>query len=167
MNKFEAALILGLQGKVTASDIKKSYRLKVKEFHPDRNPAGIEMMKVINCAYEILKDIEEIEVFENIQMTEYPEILNTALNAVKNLTGIVIEICGLWVWLSGETKAHKEIIKQAGFKWARKKQMWFYRPEQAKGKKHRNNNQEWSMEEIREKFNSTKMNENKNYLEAI
>ena len=32
--------------------------------------------------------------------------------------GLEIEICGLWMWVGGETKKHKDALKDAGYKWA-------------------------------------------------
>jgi hypothetical protein len=29
---------------------------------------------------------------------------------------VEIEICGLWVWVGGETKKHKDTLKAAGYK---------------------------------------------------
>lgn len=37
-----------------------------------------------------------------------------------------IEICGAWVWVSGDTKPVKDALKAAGFWWARHKEAWYY-----------------------------------------
>lgn len=151
MTIYEAAQILNLQGHINADDIKKAYRLKAKEFHPDRNPAGLEMMKIINAAFNILKEVDTLEVFENAEVNNYPEELSQALNAIIGLHGLVVEVCGLWVWVSGDTKAHKDILKANHFKWAKNKGMWFYRPNKARSFKNRSNG-EWGMDKIRETF---------------
>ena len=52
----DAANILNLNGNVTPDDVKKAYRKAAMQYHPDRNPAGDEMMKVINVAFDLLKD---------------------------------------------------------------------------------------------------------------
>ena len=39
---------------------------------------------------------------------------------------IEIEVVGKWIWISGDTKAIKETLKNLGFKWASKKMMWYY-----------------------------------------
>ncbi len=71
------------------------------------------------------------------------------MNTLSGLTGIVYEVIGNWVWISGETKEHKDILKEMGCKWASKKKQWFYRPEEHKS---RWNRKEHSIEEIREMY---------------
>lgn len=136
MNKFEALQILGLSGNVSKQDIKTAYQLKAKEFHPDRNPQGAEIMKMINAAFDLVKDMDGVEVFENETMTDYPEALAKALNALNGL-GLIIEVCGSWVWVSGDTKTHKETLKTAGYKWSKSKAMWYFRPESKRAFKYR------------------------------
>lgn len=152
MNKFEAANILGLVGTVSQEDIKKAYRKKAAEFHPDRNPNGTEMMQIINAAYDLLKDVESLEVFEDKVTADYPNELSKALNAITQLHGIDIVICGLWVWVSGNTKEHKETLKENGFKWSKNKAQWYYRP--AKAKSYRKS-KEWNMDDIKNHYGST------------
>lgn len=46
--------ILGLQRGCSEEDLKKAYRKKALEYHPDRNPHGADAFKQINTAYEEL-----------------------------------------------------------------------------------------------------------------
>lgn len=51
--------VLGIQKDATEKDIKKAYRKKAMEFHPDRNPdskEAEEKFKEVNEAYEVLSD---------------------------------------------------------------------------------------------------------------
>lgn len=84
----------------------------------------------------------------------FGEALNAAINAVIDLSGINIEVCGAWVWLSGETRPHKDSIKAAGYRWARKKQTWYFRPADYKS----HNRGDWAMDDIRDKYGSTAVN---------
>ncbi len=139
--------ILNLSGNVNQATIKKAYKIACSKFHPDRNPAGLEIMKLVNQAYEILKNEQDFTV-EN--ESNYDEKLSEAINTAMTMEGVVIEICGLWVWLSGVTRPHKEAIKQAGYKWASKKKMWYFRPADYKSCSRGKLN----MDEIREKHGS-------------
>jgi hypothetical protein len=125
MNHSDAAKILSLTGDITPDIVKQAYRVACKAFHPDRNPAGLEMMKAVNVAYATLKDVTETTENSDI---EYSEKLNDAINAIINLEGLIVEVCGSWVWVSGDTRPHKTVIKEAGYFWASKKKMWYYRP---------------------------------------
>ncbi len=127
MKSNEAFQILGLSGETTPEQTKLAYRKACAKYHPDRNPAGLEMMKMINQAYESVKDYEG-ETQTTIETMLYGDELSEALNAILDF-GLNIEICGSWVWVSGDTKPCKEILKDNGFKWAPKKCMWFYRPD--------------------------------------
>ena len=45
---------------------------------------------------------------------------------------VTVEICGDWVWVSGKTRPHKKALKGMGLWWASRKQMWYWRPDDAK-----------------------------------
>jgi hypothetical protein len=126
MNVSDACKILGLTGELTPEITKKAYRKACAKYHPDRNPAGLEMMKAVNEAYAELKDHTGNADILSSDIT-YGHELFEALTKIMHC-GLTIEVCGSWVWVAGETKQYKEILKEAGFKWAIKKMMWFYRP---------------------------------------
>nr|WP_321525158.1 DnaJ domain-containing protein [uncultured Cohaesibacter sp.] len=145
----DALSILDLASGATKEEITKAYKTAAKKYHPDINPAGAEMMKLVNAAYDVLKEAQSTETTEEAQ-ADYGEALNTALNAVVNLEGLEIEICGAWIWVSGNTFPHKAALKSAGFRWASKKKMWNFRPSNWKSKSRGTA----SMDDIREKYGS-------------
>ena len=149
----DAANLLELSGNVTSSDIKKAYRAAALKYHPDKNPAGAEMMKIINAAFDVLKDFSgDIPVDgEQDNQQNYSEALNAALNAIFDLEGLTLEICGAWLWVTGETFKHKLVLKETGFKFASKKKSWYFRPENWKSASRGS----FSMEEIRDTYGST------------
>ena len=157
MNIYDAAKILGLTGTLNPQDTKTAYHAACKKYHPDINPVGEEMMKIINDAYDALK---EYAGEMKSEQTDYGDMLNDALNAISGLPALVIEICGSWVWITGETRGAKDMLKEAGFKWAAKKKAWYFRPEEfssrSKGTK--------SLEEIRAKYGSQRPHRNNNLI---
>ncbi len=157
MNIRDALSILGIEANADPKAIKTAYRRACIKYHPDRNPAGLETMKAVNVAYQFLREIDydgsERPIEETVDC-HFGEALNAAINAVIGLDGIKIEVCGAWVWLSGETKPHKDRIKAAGYRWARKKQTWYFRPAASKSR----NRGDWDMDEIRDKYGSTAIN---------
>ncbi|MAE51587.1 MAG: molecular chaperone DnaJ [Micavibrio sp.] len=156
MNIKDAAKILGLSGDITPELAKTAYRAACKKYHPDINPAGEDMMKVINEAFDALKDFTG-EVKD--QQTDYGDLLNTALNKAFGLPGIKIEICGAWIWLTGNTREHKDELKESGYKWASKKKAWYFRPEEYRSRSQGNK----TLDEIRAKYGSVKPARN-NYM---
>lgn len=151
MRTIDALNILNLDVYATTQEIKKAYKKACIKFHPDRNPAGLEMMKVVNAAFEALQDYEAGSA-EGSADFEYSELLNDALNVAVNLSGVDVEICGNWVWLQGNTKEHKEALKAAGFKWSKNKVAWYFRPAKYKSF---NRGRNWSLDEIRATHGST------------
>lgn len=153
MNIKDALSILGLSAAADQEAIKTAYRKACIKYHPDRNPAGLEMMKAVNVAYQFLRDIEyngaERPIDEAVN-SNFGDELNAAINAVIGLAGINIEVCGAWVWLSGDTKQHKDAIKAAGYWWACKKSAWYFRPADYKS----HNKGDWDMEKIRDTYGS-------------
>jgi len=126
LNHRDALKILGLNGEASFDDIKAAYRVACSKYHPDRNPAGLEMMKLVNGAYQALSDYVQGSVKDEfVEAESLSDELNAALNAIIAL-GLTIEICGSWIWVSGDTKPHREILKAAGYRWAPKKLMWSF-----------------------------------------
>ncbi|RED44135.1 J domain-containing protein [Aestuariispira insulae] len=151
MNIYDAARILGLSGELDAETIKSAYREAARKYHPDTNPAGADMMKMVNAAYDVLKDFSGKLDFSNSKQApgDYPEQLNEALNSIIDLPGLSIEVCGAWAWVTGDTKTHKDALKSAKFKYASKKKSWYFRPED-----YRSRGGNKSMDEIRAKYGS-------------
>ena len=59
--------VLGLSKGASASEIKKGYRAKAKELHPDRNsdnPNAESMFKEVNEAYDVLKDADRKAAYD-------------------------------------------------------------------------------------------------------
>ena len=165
MKQSDAAKLLDISGAVTPELVKSAFRTQAKKYHPDVNPAGLEMMQMINDAFDTLKDfIGTINQSENpeIDISNYPEALNNALNAIIGLAGLEIEVCGAWIWVGGNTHTHKDILKAHKFKWANKKKKWSFRPDDWKSSSRGST----SMDEIRNLHGSTKPTKSNKFLKA-
>ncbi len=159
MNINDALNLLNLDSEATQKEIKAAYKAACLKFHPDRNPAGSQMMVAINAAYDYLKNRgETVTAEEGFKANDYAEELNEILNKLFALDGIEIEICGNWIWVSGDTKPHSKRLgrKEGGIGcyFSRKKSMWYYRPAEYKSK----NRSGWDMDKIRENHGSNKPN---------
>jgi hypothetical protein len=148
-------------------DLKKEYYRLVKMYHPDLHK-GIDdsTIKAINSEYEIyfekLKNIHNSTHDADHQNTESASEYTDIINKIIHMVGITIEICGTWVWLSGNTKIYKEELKQYGFWWASKKLMWYWHTEQETTGRHKT----WSMDKIRDKYGSKIIETEKQYALA-
>lgn len=148
---------------------KARYKELAKRYHPDINPeAGDEAMQQINAEYdEVVKRLSRVSSDGCTQATEQEardaqdvaEAFRAAVLAIIHLRGIQIELCGSWLWVSGDTYQHREALKAAGYRWASKKQMWYWRPEEAACPHHRRGA---SMADIRTKYGSERIKSDPN-----
>ena len=91
-------------------ELKKQYKNLAMANHPDRGGSE-EVMKEINNEYDCLfskyKNIHksaEGETFEAKKETaEAPEFFRNIINEIIKLQDLVIEVCGRWLWVTGNT----------------------------------------------------------------
>lgn len=149
----------------TLEQLRKAYRDLLKKFHPD-NGGSEEIMKAINVEYEqlfkVLKNRHEYKSAGSENKSSYDnmkydfaddEKLREVLRKIINFEGISIEICGSFIWVSGNTYPYKKAFKESGFLWASQKKMWYWRPETYVKKSRK----ALSMEDIRSYFGSTEV----------
>ena len=144
----------------TAGELKKEYRKLARMYHPDLGGCA-ETMKKINAEFDkLIEKMKKGFVWSGETKREGAEVKDLSpewrevLEKVVILEGLEIEICGKWIWIGGNTKPVKEKLKEAGFRWAGKKKLWFWhRPEDGK----KNRGEEWDMEKVRDVYGSEKV----------
>ena len=126
----------------TLEELKKQYKELLKLHHPD-NGGNLEAMQEINAKYDrlfkVLKSQHESNNFNcgdeksNYSSIKYDfaedEKLREMLNKIIHFNNVEIELIGAWIWVSGNTYAHKKELKTLGFKWASQKKMWYWHSE--------------------------------------
>ncbi len=131
MDKLQNAIVIfGLDnGQFTLKDIKQAYRKLASANHPDKG-GNTETMQLINTAFsELCKYFETNETLDINQEQETAQSFDFSfLATLKTLHGVIIEVCGYWVWLSGNTYPHKEAISYLGFKFSGAKKSWYWSP---------------------------------------
>ena len=154
MNKLENAIVIfGLEnGQYSLSDVKQVYRKLASVNHPDKG-GSTETMQLINTAFsELCKHFELNATLDINQETETSHSFDFSfMDTLKTLHGVVIEVCGYWVWLSGNTYPHKETISNLGFKFSGAKKSWYWSPTIDTSKYKRGSK---SMKNIRQEFGS-------------
>ncbi len=156
----------------TAEDVKHQFRANAKKYHPDLggDPEEFKAMYIeFEQLWERYKNIHrnaEGETYTK-ETTETPEEFADIINTLVKLDGVHVEICGSWIWASGNTQPHKEILKGLKFMWAHKKRAWYYHSEPYRKRSRR----ELTLDEIRDLFGSqsyaTKVEEEKKLTAAV
>lgn len=142
-------------GVVDVDGLKFTYRKLAMEFHPDKG-GDESVMKAINAEYEYLLKTGRFKHrgTDKECNVDYEIALRDIIEKAIILDGLDIEICGTWLWFDGETKAHKDVLKGLGCRYAPKKQKWYYRDESQKMYRFKGRKAA-SMEEIRERYGSS------------
>lgn len=135
----------------TLEELKKQYRDLCRQHHPDLG-GDEETMKQINLEYERL--VRAGSFAEEMARAGTDEEVETAfrelLEKLTVMSGLVLEICGSWLWVTGNTYPVRQQLKEAGLKFAAKKVAWFWRPEEQRSR----NRKPLTLEEIRERHGS-------------
>ncbi|WP_195604443.1 J domain-containing protein [Clostridium tyrobutyricum] len=132
----------------TVEELKEKYRRLALKYHPDMGGTNEEMAE-INNQYDVLFK----KLKEGNQESPVDDGFKEVINKIINLN-VKIEICGSWIWVSGDTKPYRKELKSAGLWWANKKKMWYWHSKEDR-KKRRSN---MSMQEIREKYGTKTVN---------
>lgn len=131
----------------TADELKKAYFRLSKLHHPDRG-GDPETMKEINRQYSEACDALNQGKGDTAETTaEYMRAVDVAIRCA----GVTVELCGRWLWVSGDTRPIKDSLKAVGFRWAAKKKQWYWHPSDEPRKPRRRSA---SMQEIRTKYGS-------------
>ncbi len=149
-------------------DVKQTYRKLAMQHHPDKggDPATFRAVTdEYNSAVkyfakygprneagthteEQTQEQQEHTIFES-------EAYRAALDAVINIEGIIIEVVGSWIWLTGNTYPHRAQIKAAGYLFASAKKAWYFRTEENKTTRSKRGT---TLDDIKNKYGSERVN---------
>ena len=132
------------------SNLKAQYKMLCKKLHPDCGGNHTDFVEM-KAEYDFLINCfgEQHQHEENTYDAQPDLDLAKMLDSIIHLP-LVIEIIGTWIWLSGDTYAYKEILKEKGFKFSGNKKMWYWHHETFRKKSKKN----FSIDEIREMFDT-------------
>ena len=144
----------------TAEDVKRRYKELACKLHPDNNPDHDstrefqDMQAEFTAVFERLKTVhvnaagEEYTKDTTETAADYMDIIEQLIS----ISGVVVEVCGSWIWVTGDTKPAKDRLKRLNFKFSGKKQAWYYHRDPYR--KHRKGSM--TLDEIRGYYGSTK-----------
>ena len=139
----------------TLEELKKAYHAAALKAHPDKG-GSTEAMQAVNNAYDkyfpILKNKhlnKDGKMYEK-ENDEAPDYYKDIIEKLMKFEGCYIEIIGCFIWVSGETKPHKDSLKELGFKWHSTKECWYLAPEGYK----KHTAKKYELDEIRNMYGS-------------
>lgn len=117
----------------TLEELKAEYKKLAFSHHPDMG-GNTEEMQEINAEYEQLcaklatihKNSQgEYYRTEPDKAESYDEFIDL-IDRLIRMKGINVELCGSWLWVTGDTKTHKDELKAMGFRWSQNKLAWYF-----------------------------------------
>ena len=120
----------------TVSDIKRVYRALALEHHPDRG-GDTAVMQEINSQYHAALESCHEQTTTGTDGKEHTYYYNERTEqAIMDLiaklidsgitTDCTVEIVGTWLWVGGNTKPHRQTLKEYGMRWHGKRQRWYF-----------------------------------------
>jgi curved DNA-binding protein CbpA len=159
------------EGCTNQAEAKARYRELTRQHHPDAG-GDTRTMQDINAEYsKFMSEGAKTEARDRQRtahaqdrksaadfhdLDEVGEKIRIMIEMALNLEGVEVELMGLWVWLTGNTKAHVQAFKdwnethETKWRWMHKKQAWVYAGVPSFNRK------EKSLDEIRNTYGSQK-----------
>lgn len=133
------------KGIATLQELRNKYKELLKQYHPD-NGGDAEIAKAVNAEYDYVRthtemlnrpdvgDGKSYKVKWDADTSKVDADLRATLMKIIGLAGIDIDILGNWIWVSGDTREHKDALKAAGLFYSGNRKMWYWRADGNKRK---------------------------------
>lgn len=139
----------------TLEELKQQYKKLAMENHPDIG-GSVQAMQEINNEYDalfpLLKNKRKTAAGEayTTESTEAANEFKDIINRLIHLQDIIIEVCGSWLWITGETYTNRNALKELKFRYSKSKSAWYYHTEDYK----KSSSKTFSLDEIRGLYGS-------------
>ena len=141
----------------TLEELKQQYKKLALKNHPDVGGTN-EAMKEINAEYDLLfaklKNTHKSAAGETYttktETTETPDEFKTIIEKLIHFEGVIIEICGSWIWLTGDTYTYRNELKNLRFRFSKSKSAWYFHSDGYR----KHNSKSFSLDEIRDLYGS-------------
>ena len=139
----------------TIQELKKQYRDLIMQYHPDLNNENTtKIMQEINSQYDMLFSkvknsfVNSKGIIYEKQNSENLEDFKNIINKIITFKDCKIEIIGNWIWVSGNTKYYKDILKSLKFNWINNKKAWAFHQD----KYFKKSKKVYSLQDLRDSF---------------
>ena len=110
----------------TIQEVKQEYRKLAFKYHPDRG-GNLESMQELNNEYD--RVVQEVNMRSERKANINEGLENNfkkVIYELLKLDNLTINIVGWYIWVSGETKQHKDKLKELGLFWSTNQKQWYY-----------------------------------------
>ena len=134
----------------TLEQLKREYKRLAKLNHPDCGGDDA-TMAAINAEFDELskrlpRETATGETYQpREEEREAPEKFREAVAATLNMDGVTVELCGAWLWVTGNTYPHRDRLKGAGYRFSKNKVAWYWHDENSVS----HSKKRYSLDEIR------------------
>jgi len=141
----------------TLENLRREYHRLAFINHPDKG-GDLKTMQLINDQYDkmskllISSDASFSEGRKEYEQ-QVSEELRERLNRIIRLPGIMIELIGSWIWITGNTFSVRDTLKEEGYKFSHPKAAWYWH----KGDYFKKSGVLLSMEEMRDLWGQQKI----------
>lgn len=123
----------------TLETLRKKYRELTKKLHPDCGGNAKDFQEMQSEYEKIFSNLKNNSAFNattEAEKTKYntefnwknDKLLREMIEKIITFESITIEICGIWLWLTGNTFPYKDQLKDLGFLWSKTKKAWYWKP---------------------------------------
>lgn len=112
---------------------KARYRDLVRQYHPDNGGTGEELKEITVEFKTWFAHFKNIHTNANgetytaeTDSTETPEDFIDIINNLSTIPNISVEICGTWLWISGNTYPVRAQLTSFGCRWSKGKKKWYW-----------------------------------------
>ena len=145
------------------TEIKALYKNLVFKHHPDKG-GDTATMQDINAQYsDVMRGIYQTKATEENRGEESVDwwmeqegMIFEKISQLIKLEGLEIELLGVWIWVTGNTKEHKKELGKDGIgcRWSKDKNAWYWRSSEHSF--YRKSQPKKSLDELRSGFKSRK-----------
>lgn len=145
------------------NSLRSVYKKLLIKYHPDNNEEDTTaIMQEINAEYaslfqQLKNGFEQSGGYDKAtdrQKQNYSwekdRKIREMILALSKMEGLIIEICGVWIYVRGNTKQHSQGLRALGLTWNRQKECWIIHFDDY----YKHGQQSMSMSYIREKYGS-------------
>ena len=110
------------------NDVLHTFKKLAVKYGQNGGGNSAEFNKVFQDYFQILEKDPKYELLKldaNLREEHwhFPDLVAGVL-----LPELNIEFCGSWLWVSGDTYEHRELLKELGYRYSNNKKCWYWRP---------------------------------------